>query len=233
MQSDIFVIKFTMIAIISDIHSNYSALAATLDRIDVMGIKKIICLGDVAGYYCEINECCQALRKRGVYSIQGNHDWYIATNSKCKRSNIVNKCIDYQRSIISESNLNWLKSFKPKANIDGLNIVHGGWNNLIDEYFTPTEKYFSNIPGKFFASGHTHIPILFESNNKIYCNPGSVGQPRDGDPRASFAVWKNKKFSIHRVYYDFKPLQKKMCNLGFEEYIYKNLKFGVKISKNL
>jgi putative phosphoesterase len=232
MQLDIFVIKFIMIAIISDIHSNYSALNAVLKKIDKMGIKKIICLGDTAGYYCEINECCQALRERKIFSIQGNHDWYISTGSKCSRSNIVNHCISYQRSIISETNLEWLKSLKSKARIENLNIVHGGWNDPLEEYFKPSKKYFSNIPGKFFASGHTHIPFLFQSSDKIYCNPGSVGQPRDGDPRASFAVWINGKFSIHRVQYDFKPLQKKMHDLGFDEYVYKNLKYGKKISKN-
>lgn len=221
-----------MIAIISDIHSNYLALTAVLNKIEEMKIKKIICLGDTAGYYCEINECCDALRERKIFSIQGNHDWYISTNTKCVRSNIVNQCIDYQREIISQSNLSWLKSLKPKAKIKNLNIVHGGWNDPLEEYFIPSRKYFSKIPGKFFVSGHTHIPLLFKSSSKIYCNPGSVGQPRDGDPRASFAVWKSGKFSIHRVHYDFKPLQRKMHNLGFASYIYKNLTLGVKISRN-
>jgi predicted phosphodiesterase len=220
-----------MIAIISDIHSNYIALKTVLAEIDKIGVKKIICLGDIAGYYCEINECCEILIERNIFSLQGNHDWYLGTGATCLRSNIVNQCIDYQRNIITRSNLDWLKSLKPQGQIENLSIVHGGWNDPIDEYFIPSKKYFSNITGRFFSSGHTHIPCIWSDNKKTYCNPGSVGQPRDENPRASFATLDDNKFSIHRVSYDFKPLQIKMHNLGFDEYVYKNLANGKKISK--
>lgn len=220
-----------MIAIISDIHSNYIALKTVLAEIDKFGIKKIICLGDIAGYYCEINECCEILIERNIFSLQGNHDWYLSTGAKCLRSNIVNKCIDYQRSVITQSNLDWLKSLKPQGQIENLSIAHGGWNDPLDEYFIPSKKYFSNIAGRFFSSGHTHIPCIWSDEKKTYCNPGSVGQPRDENPRASFATLDDNKFSIHRVSYNFKPLQTKMYNLGFNEYVYKSLANGKKISK--
>jgi predicted phosphodiesterase len=218
-----------MIAIISDIHGNHAALVAVLDELDRVGVKKIICLGDVAGYYCQINECCETLQTRNVFSLMGNHDWYLAAGEPCPRSNSANRCLDYQRAIISKANLDWLASLKPEAQIDGLDIVHGGWNDPLEEYMVPSTEYFSQIPGQFFASGHTHVPCIWSGGGKTYCNPGSVGQPRDGDPRASFAIWDRTGFLLQRVPYDFKSLQQEMQNAGFEEYFYENLAVGTRI----
>ena len=218
-----------MIAIISDIHGNYSALKAVLAEVELMGISDIICLGDIGGYYCEINECCDLLREREIPSLMGNHDWYLVTGEKCHRSNSVNKCIDYQRNVISQQNLDWLTALEPQAQFQELSIVHGGWNDPIDEYVVPSEEYFSLFEGNYFASGHTHVPTIWAGESKIYCNPGSVGQPRDGDPRASFAVFEDGNFSIFRVEYNFLDLQRKMHKAGFPSYFYENLAIGARI----
>ena len=108
-------------------------------------------------------------------------------------------------------------------------MVHGGWNDPIDEYVTPSDEYFDQFPGQFFVSGHTHVPCIWSGLEKSYCNPGSVGQPRDGDPRASFALWNQENFSLHRVEYDFKSVQVAMHNAGFEPYFYRDLEFGARI----
>ena len=79
-----------MIGIISDVHGNYSALSRVLARLDALGVSRIICLGDTAGYYCQVNECCDALRERAVFSVMGNHDWYLARQQRCPRSNSAN-----------------------------------------------------------------------------------------------------------------------------------------------
>lgn len=218
-----------MIAIISDIHGNHVALTAVLRELDLISVEKIICLGDVGGYYCQINECCETLQAREIFSLMGNHDWYLASGEKCPRSNSVNRCLDYQREIIRKENLNWLSALKPQACVQELSIVHGGWNDPLDEYVVPSTEYFSGIRGRFFASGHTHFPSIWSGGNKLYCNPGSVGQPRDGDPRASYAIWDDGKFSIHRVQYDFRIIQKEMKSAGFEDYFSENLAVGVRI----
>ena len=93
-----------MIAIISDVHGNYEALKSVLAKIDEMNISDIFCLGDVVGYYSQVNECCDELRKRNVKCIMGNHDWYITANSFCPRSKSVNDCLNYQRQVITEEN---------------------------------------------------------------------------------------------------------------------------------
>ena len=178
-----------MIGIISDIHGNFIALSAVLSRLDQLGISEVVCLGDIGGYYCQINECCHALRSRNILSLMGNHDWYLAEGQPCPRSNSANHCLDYQRNEISRSNLTWLSSLPQRGMAHGISIVHGGWHDPIDEYVRPTEEYFSELPGHYFASGHTHVQHIWTGGTKIYCNPGSVGQPRDGDPRAAFVLW--------------------------------------------
>lgn len=219
-----------MIAIISDIHGNYTALKEVFNSIDRMGIKDIYCLGDVVGYYTQINECCEELQKRNVKCIMGNHDWYMVAKSFCPRSQSVNDCLAYQGKIIKEENLYWLSTFPVLMKIGELSMVHGGWTDPIDEYLEPTIEYFTKIEGKYFASGHVHIQVVKEFGDKVYCNPGSVGQPRDGDNRAAFATFDNQKFVLHRVEYDFSEVGVLMEQAGFSGYYYGGLKTG---SRNL
>ncbi len=76
-----------------------------LKSLDSMGISDVYCLGDVVGYYSQINECCEELRARNIKCLMGNHDWYMIADSFCPRSNSVNDCLAYQRKIISKENL--------------------------------------------------------------------------------------------------------------------------------
>ena len=218
-----------MIGIISDIHGNHVALTTVLRELDGMGVSEIICLGDIGGYYCQINECCETLQQRKIFSIMGNHDWYLAKGENCPRSNSANDCLNYQRSVITPANLTWLSSLPERALVHGLNIVHGGWNDPIDEYVRPTSEYFSNITGTYFASGHTHVQQLWSDDTKTYCNPGSVGQPRDGDPRAAFATWDGESFQLYRIDYDIAKIQQYMSRAGFSPYYSENLSRGTSI----
>lgn len=215
------------IALISDIHGNYTALKQVLEQIDKMRVDEIYCLGDVVGYYTEINECCDELRRRNIKTVMGNHDWYLGARSFCPRSNSVNDCIQYQKTIISKENEEWLRSLPLFLKVDELSLVHGGWANPIDEYMIdPTEDYFSKVEGKYFASGHVHIQTIRIFGDKVYCNPGSVGQPRDGDPRAAFATFENGCFQLHRVEYDIDRVGALMEKAGFSGYYYGSLYTG-------
>lgn len=217
-----------MIALISDIHGNYTALKEVLKKIDEMGIKEIYCLGDVVGYYTQINECCEELQKRNIKTIMGNHDWYMVAKSFCPRSNSVNDCLKYQNKIITKENYDWLCSLPHYMNVGELSLVHGSWANPIDDYLEPTEEYFSRIEGKYFASGHTHNQVLKEFKEKTYCNPGSIGQPRDNNPKAAFATFDGKHFQTYRVEYDIDKVGKLMEEAGFSGYYYGCLKTGSK-----
>lgn len=218
-----------MIGIISDVHGNYPALQAVLSRLDAIGVTDVICLGDIGGYYSQINECCEILRQRGIFSLMGNHDWYLAAGEECPRSNSANACLAHQRKVISMANLEWLKTLKPTASMHGISLVHGGWNDPIDEYIRPSEEYFEPLAGRFFSSGHTHVPYIWSGHEKIYCNPGSVGQPRDGDPRASFAIFDGHCFQLYRTEYDIQRTQQMMSEAGFSPYFYENLANGTRI----
>lgn len=222
-----------MIGIISDIHGNYVALETVLDQLDRLGVSDIICLGDVGGYYCQINQCCDALRSRNIFTLMGNHDWYLASGNACPRSKSANVCLDFQRRAIDKDHLRWLASLPNTATIQGIRIVHGGWNDPIDEYVTPSAPYFSAVPGGALASGHTHVSRLWSAAGKIYCNPGSVGQPRDGDPRAAFATWDGQSFSLQRIEYDISDIQREMAKAGFDPYYSANLSKGTRIAGHL
>ena len=219
-----------MIAIMSDIHGNYEALKQVLYKIDEMKITEIFCLGDVVGYYSQVNECCNELRKRKVKCVMGNHDWYLISGTLCQRSRSVNDCLDYQRKIITEENRKWISTFPAIIKEHEISMVHGGWINPIDEYLKPRNEYFRNIEGNIFCSGHSHIQQTRIYEEKIYCNPGSVGQPRDGDNRAAFATYDGEKFVLHRVEYDIAQVGKLMDLVGFNPYYYGCLRDA---SKNL
>lgn len=218
-----------MIAIVSDIHGNYIALQQVLKTIDKLGIKVICCLGDLVGYYPQINEVCGELQRRNALCVMGNHDWYLLADSFCDRSESVNDTIRHQKEIVTSDNLEWLKSLPVHREYQDLKMVHGGWVNPLDEYLRqPTKGYFEKVGGRYFASGHTHLPRVDDFGDKVYCNPGSVGQPRDGDNRAAFATWDGNAFAIHRVAYDFESVGRLMEQAGFSGYYYERLAVGAK-----
>jgi putative phosphoesterase len=213
-------------AFISDIHGNYEALKAVLAEIDKLGVDDIYCAGDVVGYYSQINECCSELRERGVRCVMGNHDWYLSGGGFSSRSQSANDCINYQRTIVETSHLDWISSFPLHLQTGEIRMVHGGWADPIDEYLKPSLEYFDQINGNVFVSGHSHIQMTENFGTKVYCNPGSVGQPRDGDPRAAFAVYENFNFSLHRVEYDMQKVFALMDEAGFNDYYYGGLATG-------
>jgi predicted phosphodiesterase len=216
------------IGIISDIHSNYEALKSVLARLDEWNVCEIYSLGDVVGYHTQINECCDELRSRGIPNLMGNHDWYVAGGGFCPRSKSVNDCLTYQRKMITEENLSWLKQSAIHRSVHGVHMVHAGWTDPIDEYlWEPSAEYFSKVVGRLFASGHTHIQSLHHFDDRVYCNPGSVGQPRDNDPRAAFAVF-DGEFTLHRVEYDTRPVFDAMKKAGFSDYYYGGLATGAR-----
>ena len=220
-------------AFISDIHGNYEALKSVLSELDKQGVSSVYCAGDIVGYYSQINECCHELRERGILSVMGNHDWYMAGGGFCLRSRSVNDCLAYQRKIIEADHLEWLRTLPVQMCIGDIQMVHGGWADPIDEYLKPTEDYFERVLGSVFVSGHTHIQSVQRFGDTLYCNPGSVGQPRDGDPRAAFAIYEKGEFTLHRVEYDIQKVFDLMQVAGFNDYYYGGLKTGARNLRRL
>lgn len=217
------------LALISDIHGNLAALQAVLARLDAMAVKQVVCLGDTAGYYPDLDACADLLRARKIPSLRGNHDDYIAQGTPCPRSDSANRCLDYQRKVMRPDTLDWLRSLATEMQIGGVHLVHAGWVDPLDEYIIPDDAYFARLSGQVFASGHTHVQYIWHGKTALYCNPGSVGQPRDGDARAAFALWDGTGFSLHRVEYDISKTETAMEAAGFNPYFYQNLRLGSRI----
>jgi diadenosine tetraphosphatase ApaH/serine/threonine PP2A family protein phosphatase len=109
-------------------------------------------------------------------------------------------------------------------------MVHGGWKDPLDEYLLRCEReYFKTLTGRFFFSGHTHAQALVLMGEQVYCNPGSVGQPRDGDPRAAYAIFDGEKIIPQRIAYDVDAMVTAMRKAGFGEHFYDNLYVGTRI----
>lgn len=225
-----------MIAVISDIHGNYPALEAVVEDIKKKGIHRIISLGDVAGYYCFINECIELCRKLNIINILGNHDYYLISNKGCPRSYSANICLKYQMSIISNENRSWLEQSEKYIDTDMISFRHGGWSDPLDEYIY--DFSFDMVAGrreKIFVSGHTHKQVYLEDNKgKKYLNPGSVGQPRDYDPHAAYAtIDDHLNVTLHRVEYPIIDVINKMKSIGMQDRLSECLLHGTKIGEQL
>lgn len=215
-------------AIIADIHGNLPALKAVMKTVGDIGADRIICAGDIAGYYPEVNECVRIVRENCEYCTAGNHDIYLTGERECPRSGTVRLTIKYQQGIISEDNLEWIKSLPDHLCLDDMFICHGGPEDYIDQYLRDEPYAFdSELP--LFVSAHTHVPVIFTQNGKSYINPGSVGQPRDGNPCASFALTDGSSARIIRVPYDIDAVAKSSIAAGFDERLFSCLYKGSKI----
>lgn len=219
------------IALISDIHGNYPALQAVISKISKENCDLIVSLGDIAGYYCMINECIDLCRHSKVVNILGNHDDYLVSGAVCPRSTTANLCIQFQRKVITSQNLEWLQNSITEYRSLNYWFVHGGWNDYLDEYVGSFDfEKMSNCGASIFASGHTHIQKLLTYGSLAYLNPGSVGQPRDGDPRAAFAIVESSgAITLCREEYDIDKIAFAMKENGFESRFFEGLYRGEKI----
>lgn len=218
------------LAIISDAHGNYPALRSVLAEIDRLDCDRIISLGDVTGYYAQPAECLEALMARDVLQLLGNHDNYLVQGSSCDRSRTVAQLILHQRKEIKPHHMEVLRQMKPQHDEGEMRFVHGSWADPVDDYLYSLSP--ADLPGgqRFYFAGHTHVQHLAHFENKTFCNPGAVGQPRDGDPRAAFAVLQDGEITLHRVAYDIEETVRAMQRAGYEEArLWDNLFIGAQI----
>lgn len=220
-----------MIGVISDVHGNYPALKAVLEDMDSIGCKEVISLGDICGYYCMINECIDEMHSRNIVNILGNHDSYIVNGTSCGRSNTANRCLDYQRKVLKNNNLEWIKKSVPYIKRDSVWMVHGGWNDYVDEYIKDFSFLDRKSQTKLYISGHTHVQKEVKGKYATYINPGSVGQPRDGECTAAYAIIEDGKWHLRRVKYDIDAIVLAMKQAGFGDYETECLYYGRKIGE--
>lgn len=184
------------IGIISDIHSNASALEKALKIFENRNIKKLYCLGDLIGYGKEPNEVINLVRKNNIICVMGNHEKLFLGGANYEKYNFL-----YTRKIITEDCLEYIKRLPEEVLINnGHTIMTHGFPGEIHRYFYANSN-FDDMKGFQYERifiGHTHYPMLASYYNKKIINPGSLGQSRDGNQRGSFLIC-----DIENDFYEF------------------------------
>jgi predicted phosphodiesterase len=219
-----------MRALISDVHANLAALEAVVADAQAAGATSFISLGDIVGYNGEPDACISLLRQVGAINILGNHDSYITTGKNCERSRVVAAVIDRHRKEIGAENLSWLCQSIEMIREDSTLMVHGGPDDPLDQYVRRVDAGLFPTGIERLFVGHTHVQKIFHLGNKTFCNPGSVGQPRDGDCRAAYALLSEDNVILRRVAYDIDRTVNAMKDRGYEEFHYRGLYNGQQIN---
>ena len=216
------------VGVISDVHGNKVALDAVLE--DLPPVDALVCAGDVVGYNPWPAECVDELRERDVPTVMGNHDRAVASGTTFRFNNMAAAGVKYAREELTEDQLDWLESL-PDERVeleDRLKLVHGHPDDP-DRYTYPDEFSARMLEGEdVLVMGHTHVQHCERYGEGIVLNPGSVGQPRDGDPRAAYAVvdLDGMGFDLYRVEYDIDAVIDAVEAAGLPERIGQRLKMG-------
>jgi putative phosphoesterase len=228
------------IVILSDIHSNLNALEAVVDKFPKYD--ELVCLGDVVGYGPQPNEVIAKLQRlRPTIVLMGNHDCAVVTGDVEGFSSHASAAVEWTRREISGVSLHYLAALKPSARLERegvtLALFHGSPRDPLSEYVFPglPERAYRSLVETAAANivllGHTHMPMLYRINGGVLANPGSVGQPRDGDYRASFALLTISQgevsFEVQRVEYDVSSVADRIIGSGLPSFLAERLYIGV------
>lgn len=244
------------IAVISDIHGNLTALQRVLAAIDEMGVDEVWCLGDVVGYGPHPQACVNIIRQRADVCLAGNHDLAVVGKIPLKTFNpIAREAILWHRAHLTAESWQWLASLPSRAEVAGVTLAHGSPDHPEWEYVTDEQTALANYDAfetPICLIGHSHLAVgwrMWQENSNIavqwvaespgtpvdldldakwLLNPGSVGQPRDHDPRASFGVldmdaW---TWTWHRFEYDIEAVEKDILAAGLPEVLGRRLYLG-------
>jgi diadenosine tetraphosphatase ApaH/serine/threonine PP2A family protein phosphatase len=238
-------------AILADIHSNLTAFEAVLSDADKRGgFDKVWCLGDVVGYGPDPHECIERLRQFEPVCIAGNHDWAAIGKMDTSEFNpVAALAAHWTAEQLTDADRDYLQNLPLTLHENGFTLAHGSPREPIWEYLLSTEAAkdnFAYFETAYCLVGHSHIPLIFElvddeavyrefaetnldlEERRMIINPGGVGQPRDGDPRASYAIYDSEAQTVHhyRVEYDIPATQKRMAEGGLPAPLILRLSFG-------
>ncbi|MFC7212106.1 metallophosphoesterase family protein [Natronoarchaeum sp. GCM10025321] len=216
------------IGVISDVHGNRVALDTVLA--DMPPVDALVCAGDVVGYNPWPAECVDELRERRVPTVMGNHDRAVASGTSFRFNNMAAAGVEHARKELDDEQLAWLDAL-PDERIDfggRMKLVHGHPDDP-DRYTYPDEFSARMLDEEdVLVMGHTHIQHCERFGEGIVLNPGSVGQPRDGDPRAAYAVvdLDGMDVDLHRVEYDIDAVIEAVRGTELPDRIGQRLKKG-------
>ena len=221
------------VALLSDIHANRVALEAVLA--DLPPVDAIWVMGDTVGYGPEPADPSALLRERRATIVAGNHDRAVATGQGLELFNAVARAAaQHHRSWLGAADRDFLAGLPlTLAPADGFLICHGSPRDPLWEYVFDARTAAAAMTvtsASRCCVGHTHVPATFRTRDgKVMINPGSVGQPRDGDSRAAYALLELEAATIdfRRVEYDIAATQRRMRELGLPEMLADRLSFGL------
>jgi putative phosphoesterase len=217
---------------ISDIHSNLEALQEVMNKIQEIKPSEIFCLGDICGYGANPLETISIIKR--IPCVMGNHEFAVTTGDVSWFNAFAAEAIEWTRKNITLEEMKFLSNLKHRliVNIDGLNLylVHGSPDDPLFTYiYEKDADVVKNLDCDVLVVGHTHIPFVKSVGKKIVINAGSVGQPRDGDPRSSFVVLDTETLEaeIVRVNYNVEEAAQKIIKAGLPKFLAERLYKGV------
>jgi diadenosine tetraphosphatase ApaH/serine/threonine PP2A family protein phosphatase len=226
------------VAIISDVHANRHALDAVLEAVEAESPDAVWCLGDTVGYGPQPNECCDLVRPRADLSLVGNHDLVVLGELTVSDFNDeAAAAAMWTTSVLTEPSREFLAALKPTAEAEGVDLFHASARDPVWEYILTEESAratFELAHSNLILVGHSHVALALhvdgtriagglapggtevELEGRWLLNPGSVGQPRDGDPRAAWVLLDlERRFaSFRRVNYPVDRTQAEMRERG-------------------
>lgn len=240
-------------AIISDIHGNLAALEATLRMADEYGAHEVCCLGDIVGYGAAARECVELVRGRCRHIVRGNHDAKVRPPRGEGMRPEAEIALEYAAQTLTEEQILWLANLPHPQVVNGRFILAHGALTAYDDYILKQEDVRANIgimtadfPGRellFF--GHTHLPMALTASGaktdfragglvslapgkQYLVNPGSVGQPRDGNPAACFCIYDaaDGQVIFLRAEYDIDTEQERMRAAGLPDKSIRRIALG-------
>lgn len=236
-------------AILGDIHANIEALNAVIDDARAQGVTDFVSVGDIVGYNASPCECLEKMRELGGIVTRGNHDHYCAHNEELDDFQpLAASVISWTRRQLSADQVAWLAHLPLSRMVAGFTLVHSTldlpdrWGYVFD--LLDAEAHFNYQTTAVCFHGHTHVPMIFEKRSdiircepstlkvsfgaKYFINVGSVGQPRDGDPRSTYVIYhpKIKEIEFRRVNYDIATAMEKVCKAGLPERLARRLELG-------
>lgn len=233
---------YMRIAILSDIHANLAALECAISHIDSAGVDRIYCLGDTVGYGPYPNECVELIRERCYATVAGNHDWGAVKKMQLRYFNrLGRKTLRWTRKRLTEENRIFLESLPLTVVDDGITFVHASpmvperWTYIVSE--RESAEAFKALCTRVCIIGHTHIPTCISEDGTAQClqegiryiiNVGSVGQPRDGNPKTSFGIidtahW---RYELVRLAYNIQHTCDGIDNFGLPKMLGRRLQDG-------
>jgi predicted phosphodiesterase len=238
------------VAVISDVHANYHALEAVLRDVDADGVDAVWCLGDTVGYGPRPNECCDAVDGRSDHCLVGNHDLVVLGELDVADFNDeAAAAARWTADVLAAKSRDFLQRLQPLGHLSGVDLFHASARDPVWEYVLTEEAARATLElatAPLILVGHSHVALAIAQEGggiagglapagtevalegRLLLNPGSVGQPRDGDPRAAWLLLDLDRRSavFHRVPYAVQRTQDEMRARGLPETLAARLQRG-------